>query len=220
MAIARLCPRCGRREEENEFVEGFCPLCFPQVRELAKVPPKLEVPECPRCGRAFFAGEWQKLDDEALCRLLVHKVRSAYDIAGASARTEGEGRSREAVLKLELEVEGRRFKHEVRIPFPVTKGLCSDDSRKAAGYYEAIIQLRGEPERVMKTAERFGRRLKSLGSFVTKVERLHGGLDVYVGGKAAAREAVGELGHFDSSRTLAGMRGGKRVYRVTYIVRV
>jgi len=221
MAGLRVCPRCGKREEDNNFLEGFCPACFPQMRELARGPKELELPECPRCGRAFLLGSWVPLETRALSAWLLPKIRSKYPILRSKAWLEGTASTRVAVAELELDVEGQLFKYPLRISAPVLKRLCEDDLRKAAGYFESIIQLRGDSERVSKYGDRVAKRVEALGSFVTKVEEVRGGVDLYLGSNIAAHKVISELDKpYETSRALGGVRQGKQVYRVTYSVRL
>jgi nonsense-mediated mRNA decay protein 3 len=217
----RVCPRCGRREEENDFVEGFCPHCYPEVRELARGPEEARFEECPRCGRARLGGEWRELTPESLQEWVLPKVKSRHEVRDAHAHLRGTGASRAVVVELTVEVEGRPFPVRLTARAPVTKRLCEDDVRQSAGYFEAVLQLRGDAPRVESMAERLAARTRRLGSFVTKAARVKGGLDLYLGSNEVANRLVRESGiAYQSSRELGGVKEGRRVYRVTYSLRV
>lgn len=221
MASQRMCPRCGKAEQETEFLEGFCSSCFPEVRVLAKAPDKLELPECPRCGRAFLAGVWTELTGDVLHSWIAPKVKSVYPITKIRVHLEGTAAYRVAVVEATLDIEGNSFKYILRIPTPVDKRVCKDDLKLSQGYFESIIQIRGDEEKVERLAQRAIKLTEKFDSFITKQEEVRNGIDLYIGSNTATHNVITAIGKpFETSRELGGVRQGKKVYRVTYLIRV
>ncbi|MCX6769613.1 MAG: NMD3-related protein, partial [Candidatus Micrarchaeota archaeon] len=121
-------------------------------------------------------------------------------------------------LSVEYETEYGRMTQPVLVL--TEKCMCSECGRAGSQYFEAIIQLRGDPKRVEKMAEILIRRIESR-SFIPKIEELKEGLDIYCGSRNEGIAALNsqKLG-FVRTEKLAGERNGKRLYRTTLLVRL
>ncbi|HTX44541.1 MAG TPA: NMD3-related protein, partial [Methanocella sp.] len=113
---------------------------------------------------------------------------------------------------------------------------CETCSRMAGGYYEAILQIRAQdrfPNRkevarclkiadtVIAHAEKAGDRL----AFVTDIQELPEGTDIYMGSTACSRQIARAIvdefgGTVQESPKLVGEKDGKGLYRVTFAVRI
>lgn len=167
---------------------------------------------CPRCGRkngeiAFIGnfcercrGEMQRAEPEAV---LVPLCRTCGRIKLGGWREKSEELLREAGAQV-------RFVPQ----------LCVDCSRRSGGYFEAIIQLRGSAENTAKARDELVERMER-GSFVSKVEQLREGVDIYAGSRKEALAALREMRlKHTSAAKLFGVKDGRRVYRFTYCVRL
>jgi NMD protein affecting ribosome stability and mRNA decay len=101
-----------------------------------------------------------------------------------------------------------------------SQGICTDCGREGSQYFEAIIQLRGAPNRVEKMADVLSRKLQKT-TFIPKMEELKEGIDIYTGSRNDAIAALNafSLG-FLRTEKLAGQRQGRRLYRTTLLVRL
>lgn len=99
------------------------------------------------------------------------------------------------------------------------KVVCGDCYKRASGYWEACIQLRGSEARVAKAAERIEKYVAHTSAFVTKSEDAPNGIDVYVSDKKTVNEMILYF-HMKSitTFTLYGVRQGRKVYRNTYSI--
>ncbi len=110
----------------------------------------------------------------------------------------------------------------------VVKDVCQACSRISGMYYEAIIQIRGnKKEKVKSFVEKKINELskKDELSFISKIEEKKKGLDIYVGSKKAAKSILKEAKKLynletKESYTLIGERKGKKLYRVTILLRL
>lgn len=207
----RICPKCGITSSKRGFVGDFCVDCYASRIEL-DVPRGIVVQRCHSCGRVRTK-EWVWENEKNVQELVLSRCRGKY--ASARVRLEPEphitfivnasGSFVEIVRNFELKFEN------------VT---CPECSRKTSGYYEAIVQIRGDPEKIEKLGGRIARKLEKATS-ISKVEELKEGTDFYVVSKKAAAETLSELGfRFTTSNKLFGVKDGQRVYRTTFCVRV
>ncbi|MFH1056605.1 MAG: NMD3-related protein [Candidatus Micrarchaeota archaeon] len=217
MGNLKACPSCGSKEKQ--FVGAFCMDCFSK-QQLVEVQKKnLEFVQCPKCGRVKKAGEWVAFDERMVRELVEKKSKSAFPLA---ARVSYSRDKNFLLVKavFDLNVDGARVLQEKRLEIPVVKTMCLQCNRESGGYKEAIIQLRGDEQKVEKALLRLQYHLS--GKTFWKAERKKtGGVDVIAGSKTTALNAVRQLKKsFSLSHKLMGVRAGKRLFLVTVLVRV
>ncbi|MDX1534140.1 MAG: 60S ribosomal export protein NMD3 [Thermoplasmata archaeon] len=230
--MSPFCVECGT---EGPVHDGLCANCLPTKRVLVELPPVLELERCVHCDRFHLPRGWEEVGlDEA--------VSATVEKYAAVAR---DAQDRRTLLHMDLrhpDEVGLRMAHRVTFPELVAEQLgegrvrlrrttCPDCAKQHGQYYEAILQVRAQErpvgEEEVKTVRHLieERARGDPGLFVTKEERVHGGLDVYLSSnraaKALAQRIKGQLGgKVTSSPKLHGRRGGRDVYRVTYAVRL
>lgn len=211
--MSKVCPRCGANSNEKSFVGSFCESCA-SVNIRLGTPAKIELKECKICGKVWLR-EWAAKTRGALEEFIISKCRGEFANAHAKEITDEKAAIVFVVKKNNSFVEMTR-----NIPLEFRVIVCPECSKESGGYYEAIIQLRGEQEK----AERLKNKLEKLlenKTFISKVVEDKNGLDVYVGSRRAVGETLAELDIRSTvSRKLFGIREGKRIYRTTYCVRV
>jgi nonsense-mediated mRNA decay protein 3 len=108
-------------------------------------------------------------------------------------------------------------------------------NRRRSNYFEGILQVRAE-DRPLTEEERgrlvafvqdavARRSAKGEEVFISRVEDVRGGADVYLSSNTVTRTIARELadafrGTVGSSPKLFGRKNGKDLYRVTYVVRI
>lgn len=235
-APAMFCVECGR---EGPTFEGLCRDCFLRKHPLVHPPETLDVAVCAHCGRLEVAGRWEKAElDDAIPDLLEARVpvdpRATRHAFTHSARRE-DGRNFLLTVTLAARVHDRDIEESFRTRLRVKRGVCPTCSRQRGKYFEAILQVRAEGRPI--TGEERGRLVafveaavarrtaKGEELFVSKVEDVRGGADVYLSSNAAGRAIARELadafhGTVGASPKIYGRRLGKDLYRVTYVVRI
>jgi nonsense-mediated mRNA decay protein 3 len=133
-----------------------------------------------------------------------------------------------------LVIEGKEFERKLSTIVRLKRGSCPQCSKKQGNYYEAILQVRGPgrtlPELTETEVERFVKdrvaslRKSSRDVFLSKVERVKGGLDFYFSTIPAARTIARDIensmcAEYKESSSLWGRRDGKDIYRMTFMVR-
>jgi len=232
------CVECG---SEGELHKGLCRQCFIEKNILVTLPKNIDVLMCPHCGSRQKGKGWVQSDFENI-ELVVKEVISE------NAKTHDEVEDFNISVNLNLEDENNilvnvvseaevgewKGAEEHAVRFRIKPQVCPECSRQQGGYWEAKVQLRGadkglnleEEERAMDIVDSlFASKEKDRGAFLTKVERMHGGLDFYIGsnsmGKLVSKELASAFGgSVKESHKLVGRKDGKDVYRKTYSVRM
>lgn len=230
------CVECGR---EGPTFEGVCPACFLRKHPLVRPPEAIDLTVCAHCDRVDVGGAWRRIGvEEALPALLEDRVPvDAPEGGHAFAFTvhREDGRNLLLDVTVSADLHGLRAEESFRTRVRVKRSVCPTCSRQRGKYFEAILQVRAEGRSIR--AEERGRLLafveaavarrvaKGEEVFVSKIEDVRGGPDVYLSSNAAARTLARELanafhGTVGASPKVVGRRLGKDLYRVTYVVRL
>jgi NMD protein affecting ribosome stability and mRNA decay len=204
------CPICNRSSAEVRFYGEFC-----EEHAAKKLKEKLvsEVPVivCRDCGRMKVAGKFVPENKENMQRLLA----SVYKPYLVSLINSGNGIAR--IIVRDESHYGIEVEHNAHLKFE--RILCDDDIRKRGGYYEAVVQFRGEIGKVSRAAASLQRYLEDNGAFVTRVEEKEYGVDIFTSDKEAVVSFI-TARHFKwkGSFELHGEKRGRRLYRNTYFI--
>ncbi|NYZ73520.1 hypothetical protein H0O00_00080 [Candidatus Micrarchaeota archaeon] len=204
--MSLICPKCGKTSDKVAFIEAFCLECYPVN---IKVPDKFEFEQCTRCGRARLKGEWTGHNERKIKELVLSRCRGDFESAEYDMATQT------AVFTMKHGAKVERF-----IPLEMKKTICPQCSRISGGYYEAIIQLRGNRARMERYALMLISSLEKK-TFIAKTEEKDEGLNLYVGNSKAVVALMGKLGvRALITKKLVGREQGKRLYRTTFMVRL
>ena len=200
MAIELMCAACGRKGPREGFIDSFCPACF-TTKYTEKASKTVTITRCVKC-RKLVSGGWK--DETMLVSVLRDKLK-----------TEHVGLLNEESAMMTVNIQGNRINVPVSIKYDDT--ICRDCTRRTSGYFEAILQLRGDFE---KKAPKIINMLRE-ESFVRKIDRNRDGMDIYVGAKSAVSRVLRNMKLKPlKSYKLHGQKQGKRIYRTTFCVRV
>lgn len=204
-----ICPKCGRDSDSVPFIDAFCVDDYPVKVEC---PRKLEVLTCKSCGMMFLKGEWMPSNPNKIAAYLVSKCKG--DFADATYDID-----RQIMTFLIVKGESK-IKIERPVILEKTTTTCPRCSRISGGYFEAIIQLRGDPKKVERTAASIMKKLPGK-TFISKTEEKDGGIDIYAGSSKAVIQLMGEMGiRTLISKKLVGRDEGKQLYRTTFLMRL
>jgi nonsense-mediated mRNA decay protein 3 len=207
-----ICPKCGAKNSEIQFMGPFCVNCYEISIKLPK-PSEAKFTKCKRCGKMLFKGEWQAFDISKVVKNLFKKSKGEFDSVDYDPDRQ----------KLVFKAIRGGTEKIVENPFPIeiNVNICPDCSRMSGGYFEAIVQLRGDNrERLKQYGESLQKRLKEK-TFVTKVDENKDGIDLYIGDSKVVLKDLNER-HIPCviSRKLFGKKEGKLIYRTTYLIRL
>lgn len=201
-----ICIKCG--EKGKKMINLLCVDCYqPKI-----VIPKIEIEVCKHCGRVRIRGKFVDYSEEEIEEYVEEKIKGESVLSVVFIL---EKEKAFITLKENPEVEVER---DCKVRF--VDVTCKDCSRMLGGYYEAIIQLRGNWERIKRIKEIVQHKLYE-NTFISKEDIKKEGIDLYVGSSKHAIEVIRKLGlKYKLSRKLAGMREGKRLYRLTIAVKL
>ncbi|MDE1855348.1 MAG: hypothetical protein KGH57_03475 [Candidatus Micrarchaeota archaeon] len=204
------CPICNRSSEEARFYGEFCEFCAGKKLK-SKLPGDVSVEQCKDCGRIKVLGAFMP-ETKGGMELLLARVFRPYSIRLIHSSN---GIAR--ILVTDEKQGGLSLEHNVHLK--VSKTLCDMDAKKRSSYYEAVVQFRGDAEKVARAAASLERYLEKNGAFVTKIEQKEHGVDVFASDKKVALSFI-SVRHmkWKGSFELHGEKRGKRLYRNTYFI--
>jgi nonsense-mediated mRNA decay protein 3 len=197
---------------------------------------------CPSCGARREAGVWADFsasrDDltREAARRGIHISPEVRDVSIELAIHERTANRSFADCRVRGLLFGEPVEENCRVEILWGKEQCNRCSRMAGSYYEGIVQVRAEGRRPrpaeIRAAEQIARSIEeslySAGerlSFISDMEESRDGLDITVGSQRAGKEIAAAIverlgGHVSTHPKLVGEKAGKRVYRITFAVRL
>lgn len=258
--MQKFCYKCGALDKnKGPLIKGLCQDCFVKNHPLIKVPDKVNLSTCGKCGAYFLENEWHdphkkdELDLLSASEKLVYSKIKVNQMERTGLKQIDIKNVKEINVKLDSELSPPDIKvklsasgkiHEIQeSPQKVEKTVkvnvkiitCDVCSRKAGGYYEAILQVRGDATiseetliEIFNTLEKayMNEESRNRNEFVTKIEKKHGGLDIYTSSTALARHLADILkekynANTDESSKLIGQTSdGREKYRVSIAARI
>jgi len=229
----KFCPKCGK--QTDELFDSLCEDCFREgVRLLESEHLEVSLSMCAHCG-GYLKGK-ERTTIEAVVEDSVRKeVRKKFGFGCAvritGLRTELDEKERKArvFLTAKAEINGLEIEEGAEVAVSLKRETCERCSRIAGGYYAGIVQIRAEgripTDDELAMAEEIAYLSLDEEDFVSKVQILKEGLDIYVSsmeyGRRISRGLVKKLGGgFSESRKLYGRKDGREIYRVSFSVRL
>lgn len=204
------CVKCGGVAKAGVF----CEKCFLGKEKLFTIDDfTLEV--CESCGKVA-----QHRSANSLKEAIEQKIKSTNRITKCDISTKEVGSRVYTKILCEGYIKPLKTKVSQTEKSIVTmrKKKCDSCVKLSGGYYEAVLQVRGEnQERVMKKIQKFVR-----NEDITSVIKLKEGYDVRLMHKGSAIKAVSWLRDFftvKASYKLVGEKKGDKLYRNFYAVR-
>ncbi len=206
--IMLICPKCGAHENQKQFLESFCVDCYP-IR--IQTPTKFQVRVCKQCDRMLCAGEWVPYSEERLDKMIKSKTK------GSISAVRYDHVQRKLCITIKTPSGDEKTIWEP-LALEFDRNSCPTCSRKSGGYFEAIVQIRGDPKKVAMASKAWERDLSAV-TYVSKSEEKKEGVDLYVGNMKAALAFIETKGNrVIITRKLFGEREGKRIFRTTFAV--
>lgn len=209
----RHCASCNKSESESKFYGEFCEECA-KKRLADKLPDKAELRICKKCGMIFAGSAFQEPLGKAMQLAISQRIKG-YQIRLMNYDNE------KALVEIGKATSDGLLAVERELRFTFDKVQCEKCTRISSGYYEATIQLRGSDEKVRRLRDRIVRYMGKNSAFITKINEVDNGIDIYISEKRAAGEMILHM-RLEAIRsyTLYGLKGGRRVYRDTYAIHV
>lgn len=235
--VKTFCHVCGRITPDLH--ENKCRMCFIEGRSFLKIP-KLSVRVCKRCSNSLKKGRWQKTkgnQDELLKNLSYNAIKESLIVemenpqvdiwVDEPLKTSNKSYSVECNISATGKVLGEKCEDETKAIVRITLEICVDCSKKAGGYYEAVLQLRGNLDAELSGGDEFIETLsQGAKTSLTRVTRLKEGIDLYFASTQVCRKSAKRIiekygGLLKESAHLQGKnRSGKTIYRVSMSLRL
>lgn len=230
--------KCGR--ETDRLYEHLCAECFASSRAFVEFPKDVIVHSCRSCGRFEVLGGWRDSSmEEALEAAVMEGILIENGVDLVDYAIDVEQRSEihySATARLVLEIAGLTVEKEGKMRVRHRETTCPVCQKVRSNYYEAIIQVRPaagtrfREDELESISEDIRRRVvagfdRNPDVFITKEEDMHGGRDFYMGNKSFAQRIARALvkaygATYTESSSLWGMKEGREIYRMTYLVRL
>jgi nonsense-mediated mRNA decay protein 3 len=231
------CVECGI--EGPIFKEGVCISCYLKTHTFTKGPKVIGQPICTHCGSYKYKNTWTSdLFGDVIRRRIKNTFQISRELKKIDINTEcketKEGMSCKVYIYGFLDDAEITEEHEILVR--LKKTVCDVCSKRFGGYHEAIVQIRKdkreltkkELEDIIMVVENLVKDLQSKGNrglFITDMGEEHRGLDFYISEKGPSLIIAKKIqeqygGTIKQSSKNIGMKDGKQIYRMTYLIRL
>ncbi len=221
----KFCPKCGR--EADKIFDGMCVDCLFEKKRTIKIPSKIIVKKCKRCGK-YFLGKIKSERIEDIVDPEIKKILNSAKLAESGIKymnyRVADGKVH---LSLKFDFNGIQKSEEHEIEIEEKMKTCQYCAMSGTRYYNAILQIRAPEEIIDEALKEVIKRVAEMKSdnlaFISDIKKQRSGVDVYIGSKAAARKAARALkSRFNArlkvTREMGGKKMGKQVYRDTILI--
>ncbi len=223
------CVECGA-DCDNTF-DGMCFDCYKSKRTLVAIPPTIDLTFCSICGAVKGKKGWNYDADieEEIRNQIAKKIKYSDIVDTIQTQVEvikGADSGISSRVKVNLGGEGQRETVESSVQINLKKLQCPQCNRMMGEYYEATIQVRTWMDDLPHNIPEFISNI-SLGGkeFIASMEPVKGGLDIKISSQSTAKDIGKKMegsygGTLNASYTLQGKKEGKRIWRMTLLVRL
>ncbi len=197
------CVKCGK--EAN--VDNFCEEHFLERQNLFNIK-DFTLIYCDLC----------KIKQEEIKETIISKIKTEYEIKDASVTMKIVGNKVHAKIECEGVIEGLVKKQEKKVLVIMRKKMCDAHVKLSGGYYEAMIQARGDDK--LKILDKVQKMIPHKG--IADIIELKEGYNIKIVRKSNASFAAKELRkHYKviQSYKLVGSKKGQMLYRNYYAIR-
>lgn len=223
----KFCPGCGK--ETDKLIKGMCSECYSERNEIVKLPDKIEIANCNACGRFKKNNKWLDIGFNEVLEHKIHdNIENSGDLLEIDVKLEEIDKDElHAEITTVNDIDGTQMESVNETKIVINRGICDVCSKISSGYYEAILQIRGNDQQIEDSLDIIEEIVKNNDSdmgFVSNVEHVTNGVDLYMGSKSLAKNASRKLSEkFNtinkSSKTIYGLDDGEKIYRSTYLVK-
>jgi nonsense-mediated mRNA decay protein 3 len=231
------CVECGK--EGAIFKEGVCVECYLKTHTFTKGPESIELPVCTSCGSYKYKNTWVSgLFGDVIQRIIKKTFQIDRGLKKIDINTEckesKEGMSCKVYVSGFLDDVEITEEHELLVN--QKRIVCDVCSKRFGGYHEAIVQIRtdkkelskNESKDIISLVETLIEDLRAKGNrglFITDVREDRNGLDFFISEKGPSlvmAKAIHDRfgGTMKQSSKNIGMKDGRQLYRMTYLIRL
>lgn len=235
------CPECGATD--IEMIDGVCKNCYLKKFRLMEIPENITVTVCKHCNAKLEEGKWKDEyipEEEIIYRALENNIKISDLAENEEIELEIDqmrGTIAECYVEAVATVLGEDIVETHTPNVKINHSVCPDCSKRNAGYYEAVIQLRADErelkeEEIQRAEEIINKTLNKLFkkdklAYIPQVARLKEGNDYYIGSLKSAKKVIEHLKEEFGGKTKESPRlisedksTGKGLYRIWISLRL
>lgn len=227
------CPYCGRLVDR--LIEGMCEDCYVERHPLVALKERKAL-RCKYCGAWFLRGKWMKSKNPA--ELFIRFLMEKGSVNGIIEKVELDEREEGAVAQVTVRgsphqsIAPRIIAYEVAVEY--IYDVCTSCREFLSRREVALVQIRSTPralddltkKKILNIIEQeiFKLKDKKIG-FISNVKQLKSGFDIYTTSANLARHLAYAVhsqlpSHIIETAKVAGIKDGRKIYHMTYSVRV
>lgn len=215
--MEKRCPICNASSAEREFAGEICVECLAErLAKTAHIPESVTINICRSCGKVGVGKEFFRNSNRAISEAIEHQLLPLGFKVKAARIIDNHVSVR---FYKDIDDEEVGFTRSIRVR--IRDAMCTQCTMKSGGYYQAVVQLRGDLEKIEKMKGKITQFVERRDEFISKVVKHRSGYDMYVSDKHTI------AGFFSAYRinptksfVLAGVKSGKKVYRNIYSVKL
>lgn len=231
------CVECGR--EDQIYKDGTCLSCYLKTHTFTKGPKIIDLPTCPHCGSFKYKNTWlSALFADVLRRVIKNYFQISKELEKVDINSECKETNEDMPCKVFISgfIDNKEITEEHEILVHLKKTVCDVCSKRFGGYHEVIVQIRADNRKltnnelkdIRRSVEFLVEDLKAKGNrslFITDIAEAHGTIDFYISERGAGLMIAKKIqeqygGEIKQSSKNIGMKDGRQMYRMTYLIRI
>lgn len=216
----KFCPKCGNKTEK--FYKNVCADCFLKTLDV-EIPKKIILRKCKNCEKYYVGDEDFESVGEVVGKILSNSFKDEK-LKSANYRIS----DNKIIITLNIGIEDIEKEKVGEIELVEKNIICKYCSLKNSKYFNSMLQIRVKKDLQEEILNQIKDQIYRLNrtdkfAFISGVEKLKEGYNVYVGSKSAASKVAEHLKRQYNlktkiSRKQYGMEGGKTIYRDTILL--
>jgi nonsense-mediated mRNA decay protein 3 len=232
-----ICIECGKN---TKLYDNLCEDCFKSKKQLVEVPEIIDLKLCTHCGARERGKQW--LDESSIDEAVENTVQDKIIIDNEVEASDldliinfEDDKNLQVKVSITLFFKTLQIESEHNLRVRLKSGICNRCSKIAGDYYESIIQVRGDDRNLSSDELKKAQNLvetevevmqaKDRSIFITKTEKIHGGINFYIGNTQGGRNLAKLIAatfnaKISSHPSFAGHKNGHGIYRTTFLVKL
>jgi nonsense-mediated mRNA decay protein 3 len=233
-----ICVECGN---ESEIIKnGLCINCFIKSVKFSEGPNIFNIIQCSNCNSYKYRSKWlnQSLN-EIINKLIIQKFKINDELKKIKTEIyyiEDKQYKKKVEVIISGSFSNKKIIEKHIIQINIKKEICEICSKQFGGYHEAIIQIRAdkrnltdiEIEGIYTYVQDYVKNIQNKGNkniFIADFEIKQNGITFFMSDNTIALSITKKLqemysGEIKKSSKYIGMKEGKQIYRMTYLLRL
>jgi len=217
------CYVCGK--EVKRLYEGLCEECY--IKKYFKIDiKKINLKICNRCNKIFFHNK--ELDERRIEKVIKELIilPENFKIKDIRIIDINIQNTLSLILNILISFFELSFERIIKIDVPLKKFTCDLCRKRINEYYEAKIQIRGGTDKIKYFLDEFMWQIRRYNVFISKVEELDEGIDIYVSDSRISRRILEKLKRkygfeikYSSKLHSFDRQRSKRIYKLSILLR-